>query len=66
MIIGTINRQIDTVEKSISFINWFYDNYNEKLSAGSELSKVPFNLPNVAGDVQPPIKCILEKSMAMN
>ncbi|HFL7200984.1 TPA: hypothetical protein ACO6X4_002311, partial [Enterococcus faecium] len=61
LIIGTINRQIDTVEKSISFINWFYDNYNEKLSAGSELSKVPFNLPNVAGDVQPSNKMYIGK-----
>ena len=61
LIIGTINRQINTVEKSISFINWFYDNYNEKLSAGSELSKVPFNLPNVAGDVQPSNKMYIGK-----
>ncbi len=61
LIIGTINRQIDTVEKSISFINWFYDNYNEKLLAGSELSKLSFNLPNVAGGIQPSNKIYLGK-----
>lgn len=61
LIIGTINRQIDTVEKSISFINWFYDKYNEKLLAGSELSKLPFNLPNVAGGIQPSNKIYLGK-----
>lgn len=61
LIIGTINRQIDTVEKSISFINWFYDNYNETLSAGSELSKVPFNLPNSAGDIRPSNKIYIGK-----
>lgn len=61
LIIGTINRQIDTVEKSISFINWFYDKYKEKLLARSELSKLPFNLPNVDGGIQPSNKIYLGK-----
>ncbi|RBP01220.1 protein NO VEIN domain-containing protein [Rossellomorea aquimaris] len=52
LIIGTINRQIDHVDKAESFMNWFFENYHDKLTQGSELSKVPFNLPDQNGDIK--------------
>jgi len=52
LIISTINRQIDRVDKAKSFINWFFGNYRYKLKEGSELSKIPFNLPNVNGEIK--------------
>lgn len=52
LIISTINRQIDTVEKAKSFLNWFYENYKDRLTVGSELSKIPFNLPNKDGEIK--------------
>ncbi|SLK50312.1 Uncharacterised protein [Mycobacteroides abscessus subsp. abscessus] len=60
LIIGTINRQIDHEDKAKSFINWFFENYRDKLTQGSELSKVPFNLPNVKGIIKPSTKLFLD------
>lgn len=46
LIIRSINNQIDNFEKSKSFINWFFSKYNKSLKEDSELSQIPFNLPN--------------------
>ncbi|WP_443738883.1 hypothetical protein [Treponema sp.] len=46
LIIRQINSQIDNFEKSKTFINWFFSKYNDSLKEDSELSKLPFNLPN--------------------
>jgi hypothetical protein len=59
LIIGTINRQIDTVEKARSFINWFFEKYENKLQSGSELSKLSYNLPDVHGVIKPANKLFL-------
>ncbi len=59
LIIGTINRQIDHEDKAISFINWFFVNYRDRLTQGSELSKVPFNLPNEKGVIKTSTKLFL-------
>ncbi|MGD6777703.1 sacsin N-terminal ATP-binding-like domain-containing protein [Sutcliffiella horikoshii] len=59
LIIGTINRQIDHEEKAKSFMNWFFENYRDRLTQGSELSKVPFNLPNENGDIKASTKLFL-------
>lgn len=44
LIIEEINKQIDTKEKSIAFINWFFENYQDKFSDNSSLNKINFNL----------------------
>lgn len=59
LIIGTINRQIDHEDKAKSFMNWFFENYRDRLTQGSELSKVPFNLPNENGDIKASNKLFL-------
>lgn len=59
LIISTINRQIDHENKAKSFINWFFENYRDRLTQGSELSKVPFNLPNENGVIKTSIKLFL-------
>lgn len=43
-IIEEINKQIDTTEKSIAFINWFFENYQDKFMDNSSLNKINFNL----------------------
>lgn len=60
LIIGTINRQINHEDKVKSFINWFFENYRDRLTQGSELSKVPFNLPNKNGDIKASTKLFLD------
>jgi len=60
LIISTINRQIDHEDKAKSFINWFFENYRGRLTQGSELSKVPFNLPNENGDIKSSNKLFLD------
>ena len=60
LIISTINRQIDHEDKAKSFMNWFFENYRDRLTQGSELSKVPFNLPNVNGDIKASTKLFLD------
>lgn len=52
-IISTINQQIEFKEESISFINWFFNNYGKNLKEGSELSKVKFRLPSRDNKVFP-------------
>lgn len=52
-IISTINQQIETVEESVSFINWFFENYGKDLKEGSELSKVKFRLPSRNDKIYP-------------
>lgn len=59
LIIGTINRQIVDEDKAKSFINWFFENYRDKLTRGSELSKVPFQLPSENGDIHSSNKLFL-------
>lgn len=59
LIIGTINRQIDHVDKAKSFVHWFFEKYHDKLKEGSELSKLPFNLPNVNGEIKSVSKLFL-------
>lgn len=53
MIVSTINQQIDTVEKSKTFINWFFEKYGENLKEGSELSKIRFKLPSKDKEIKP-------------
>lgn len=62
LIIGTINRQIDSVSKANSFMNWFFNTYQDKLVAGSELSKVSFNLPNDEGEIKTSSQLYLGKN----
>lgn len=52
-IISTINQQIESKKESISFINWFFNNYGENLKEGSELSKIKFRLPSSDNKVFP-------------
>ena len=52
-IISTINQQIESIEESKSFINWFFNNYGRDLKDGSELSKVHYRLPSRNNDVLP-------------
>lgn len=59
LIISTINRQIDHEDKAKSFMNWFFENYRDRLMQGSELSKVPFNLPNENGEIKSSNKLFL-------
>ena len=44
LIIEEINKQIDTKEKAISFINWFYENYKDKFQENSTLHNINYNL----------------------
>lgn len=44
LIIEEINKQIDTKEKSINFINWFYENYKDKFKENSTLYNINYNL----------------------
>lgn len=62
LIISTINRQIDDEDKAKSFIIWFFENYQNRLTQGSELSKVSFHLPNKNGDIKSSNKLFLDKS----
>jgi hypothetical protein len=62
LVISTINRQIDHEDKAKSFMNWFFENYRDRLTQGSELSKVPFNLPNENGEIKSSNKLFLGKS----
>lgn len=43
LIIEEINKQIDSKEKSITFINWFFENYQDKFLGNSSLNKINFN-----------------------
>lgn len=52
-IISTINQQIDSIEESKSFINWFFSNYGRDLKDGSELSNVRYRLPSRHNGVLP-------------
>ncbi len=52
-IISTINQQIESIEESKSFINWFFNNYGKELTEGSELSKVRYRLPSRNNEVLP-------------
>ena len=52
--ISTINQQINSdFDKSKSFINWFFNEYGNKIEKGSELSKIHFNLPDSNKTVRP-------------
>ena len=53
MIVSSINQQIDSFEKSKSFIKWFFEKYGENLKEGSELSKIRFRLPSNQNDIKP-------------
>lgn len=43
LVIKDINEQIDTPEKSINFLNWFFENYKEKFKEDSKLYNVDYN-----------------------
>ena len=61
-IISSINRQVDTVYKSKTFINWVFKEYGEKIVAGNELSKVQFKLPDVNEEIRSANKLFLGSS----
>ena len=52
MIVEEINRQVDTKEKAISFINWFYANYKDKLPANSQRYSFEYKLPDIDGNLR--------------
>jgi len=51
VIISEITNQIDNDKKAISFMNWFYENYKNKMAADSELAKLKFKLLDNNGNI---------------
>lgn len=52
LVIEEINRQIDTSEKAISFINWFYAGYKNKLQINSSRFNINYKLPDRDGNLK--------------
>ena len=52
VVISEIVNQVDDTSKAISFINWFFENYKDKITADSELAKLKFKLPDRTGTLQ--------------
>lgn len=53
LIIEEINKQIDSKEKSIAFINWFFENYQDKFLENSSLNKINFNFVDRNNNIAP-------------
>lgn len=52
LVIEEINRQIDTSEKAISFINWFYAGYKNRLQINSSRFNINYKLPDRDGNLK--------------
>ncbi len=52
LVIDEINKQIDTKEKAISFIQWFYKHYNDKLNENTTRFKINYILPDRDGNLK--------------
>ncbi len=46
LVIEEINKQIDNEEKSITFLNWFFETYKDKYHENSSLNKINYNFLN--------------------
>ncbi len=53
LIIDEINKQIDTTEKAISFIRWFYEHYQDKLQENTTRFNIDYTLPDRDGNLKP-------------
>lgn len=51
LVISDINGQIDTKEKSIAFLNWFFENYQDKFEENSTLNRTNYNLVDIGGNI---------------
>lgn len=52
VIVAEIANQINKPEEAKQFINWFFNNYKDKITEDSELSKLRFKLLDREGDLQ--------------
>lgn len=52
LIVEEINRQVDTSEKAIAFVNWFYSEYKDKLQENSTRYRLDYKLPDRNGNLR--------------
>ncbi len=52
VIVSEIVNQVDSIDKAVLFINWFYENYKDKMNVDSELAKLRFRLPDRDNNLQ--------------
>lgn len=52
LIIDDINKQVDTNEKAIAFINWLYKNYKNRMFENSSRYKFDYQLPDRDGHLK--------------
>lgn len=52
MIVDEINRQVDSSEKAIAFIGWFFKSYKDKIYDSANRYKLNFKLPDRDGELK--------------
>ena len=52
VIVSEISKQVDSKDRAVAFMNWFFSNYNEKMDADSDLAKLSYVLPDRNNDLQ--------------
>lgn len=50
-VIEDINKQINTKDKSITFLNWFFDKYKDKFENDSTLTEIEYNFIDSDDDI---------------